>query len=628
MLSLLNLKLAFGSRTLFADVNLKLTARTRYGLVGANGSGKTTFLKVLSLDLEPSSGEIVKPKNATIGILSQDYYKLESNRVLDVVIMGKKRLWDAMHEKDEILQNEELSERDIERLGFCEEIIDAEDGYEAESIVAELLEGLGIENSKHESDLKTLSGGYKMRVMLAQLLYINPSILLLDEPTNYLDILSIRWLEGYLKDFAGTVIICSHDRFFLNQVCTHMMDVDYGTITMYTGDYDDFIYQKKDALLQKEASVGNIEKKQKHLQNFIDRYGAKATKAKQAKSKFKASQRLEDEKKTHMLEPSSRSFPSFRFSVSKRSAAVPLVIDGISKSFGKNKVLEKVSFEVEKGEKIAIVGANGIGKSTLLEIVTDHLEADNGTSLFKESAQVAYFPQYFERELDKTKTVLSCLADKHPDVGEQKLRSTLGLMLFHSDEMGKKVLQLSGGEKSRLVFASLMLDRQNFLILDEPTNHLDLESSESLMKALQEYDGTLLMVSHDRYFISNVATRIIELRSDGYFDFLGTYDEYVEKRKLDYLDRNLSADKKNKKVEKVSDPEKKQPDTACKKKLNSIEKTCQKLEKELQDLQEVISSESFYQNTPDEERVTILKKQKEIENKLKVSYQKWEQLMS
>lgn len=623
MLSLIDLSLSFGARVLFQNVNLKLSNKARYGLVGANGSGKTTFFKILSFEISPSSGEIIKPKDATIGVLNQDYYLVQNSQILDVVIMGKKRLSEALKEKDALLKQESLSDQDIERLGICEEVIEAEGGYEAESLAAELLEGLGIAGSKHDKDLKTLSGGYKMRVMLAQLLFQKPSILLLDEPTNYLDIVSIRWLEEYLLGFEGTVIICSHDRYFLNQVCNRIMDIDYGTITLYTGDFDDFLEQKKQDFLQKEATIENIGKKQKHLQSFVDRFGAKATKAKQAQSRVKAVERLEDEKKSHILQPSSRMYPNFCFPVTKRSAAIPLVVKDVGMCFGNHKVLDQVSFDVQKGEKIAIVGANGIGKSTLLEIITMNLDADAGKCEFKESVEVAYFPQYFERELDRDKTVLNCLSSKHPDVTEQTIRSTLGSMLFDSDEMTKKVGQLSGGEKARLVFASVMLKKQNFLILDEPTNHLDLESSEALMEALIKYPGTLLMVSHNRYFISKIATRIIELKSDGYFDFLGTYDEYVEKRNLDYLDRNLAV--KDKKV--IKKKEEKLPIKEHQKELKSIEKTCQNLEAKLQEIHQLISSESFYKNTDENTRIEIIKKQKEIEEELNETYLKWEILL-
>lgn len=628
MFCIVDLSLHFGARCLFEKVNLTLNPGTRYGLVGANGCGKTTFLKILSGEQPPTTGEMIKPKQATVGVLRQDYYHFEKDKILDVVLMGQPILWKALSRKHELLEKEELADQDIEELGEMEELIQKEGGYEAESEAAALLEGLGIEKEKHEKPLKALSGGYKIRTLLAQLLFNKPSLLLLDEPTNYLDIVSIRWLELYLQSFTGAVVICSHDRAFLNQVCQEMLDVDYGRIKSYKGNYEDFVEQKLEDVLQSESIAEGYDKKQKHLQSFIDRFGAKASKAKQAQSKLKSVIKLEEEKKAYAIQPSSRRYPNFNLKSDSKSGVIPLEVIDIHKSFGSHNVLNGVSFEIQRNERVAIVGSNGIGKSTLLEIIMGKIPQDEGEFRWGSSTEVAYFPQHFQRELVGAKTLVDYLTIQHPTATEQQIRSTLGQVLFPKDDIYKHVDRLSGGEKARLIMAKMMLGSHNFLVFDEPTNHLDLESCEALEEAINAYEGTVLLVSHNRYFISTVATRIIELTKDSFFDFKGTYEEYVEKREIDYLNRQQALKQRDQKPKALPKAVEKKEDTRLlDKALKELESLCQQKELELKLLLEEIGGANFYNKVSEREQKKKLQKKKELESIITSYYEKWQKLL-
>lgn len=438
MFSVSNLSLKIGSRTLFDKASFSLNEGVCYGLVGANGTGKSTFLKILSGEITPSSGTFSKPKQETVGVLRQDYYHFEQESILDVVLMGKELLWKVFKQKEALLAQDELSDLDIEALGVLEEQIELVKGYEAESEAASLLEGLGIVKGKHLMPLASLSGGYKIRVLLAQLLFKAPSLLLLDEPTNYLDIISIRWLEQYLKNFQGCLVVCSHDRSFLNGICQEILDIDYETITLYRGSYDDFVEQKIQKTLQLGSETESLEKKKKHLEHFVERFGAKATKAKQAQSRLKMISKIEQEQTQFTRKPTSRRYPNFSFSVPDRSSQVILEIVNLSKAFGSHLVLNKVGFQIERGDKIAIVGPNGVGKSTLLEMMMGYLTPDSGEFKWGSSLKIGYFPQQFERELKGYVTPLEYLASKHPLETEQALRSTLGKVLFLKTIFKKK----------------------------------------------------------------------------------------------------------------------------------------------------------------------------------------------
>lgn len=624
MFSIINLSLSLGVRTLFDKANLVLHAGAKYGLVGANGCGKTTFLKILSGEISPTKGEFVKPKQATVGILKQDYYLFETHSIIDVVLMGRKSLWNALCKEQKLLEKPSLSSEDIEELGIVQEKLQQENGYSAESEAAALLEGLGIEGAKHKNSLSTLSGGYKLRVMLAQLLFAKPTLLLLDEPTNYLDIVSIKYLESYIGTIEETVIICSHDRAFLNGACKEILDIDHGLIKAYKGNYDQFEEAKAEELLQRSCALEGINKKQEHLQSFIDRFGAKASKARQAQSKYKAVLKLEEEKQGLNMDASSRRFPDFGLKFAQPSGVVPVEIKSISKSFGEKQVLKNVSFEVHRGDKLGIVGPNGVGKSTLVKILAGKESQDLGEIKWGANIKPAYFPQHSENDVEGFATLLDYLYHHHPTESQQVIRTTLGRVLFSKDDVLKKPGSLSGGEKARLVLAKIMLTGCNFLLVDEPTNHLDLESCESLEEALAEFEGTVIFVSHQRHFISSLATRILELNKEGFFDFKGTYEEYVEKREKDYL--IASKAEKQQKPKDKNIPEKTK-DKNSSKALREIENLIEKKELELELLLEEIAGHAASGKIASEDHKRLLNKKKELESALSNYYLEWEKLV-
>ncbi|MBX3128487.1 MAG: ABC-F family ATP-binding cassette domain-containing protein [Polyangiaceae bacterium] len=531
MIGITNLSKSFGRQALFENVTLQLNAGSRYGLVGANGSGKTTFLKILIGDEPASGGEVTFPKHARIGVLKQDRFQSDDQLILDVAMMGDEVVHRALADQDALALQESP---DPERIGDVDEILRAHDGYTLESRAAQVLMGLGIPEPSIRQPLRTLSGGYKLRVLLAQVLVGRPDVLLLDEPTNHLDILSIRWLERFLAAFRGCAVVISHDQHFLNNVATHILDVDYGTITPYVGNYEAFGAQKLATRDQKEAAIARQEKVIAEKKAFVERFRAKATKARQAQSRVKQIEKIEVEQ----LAPSSRRYPKFRFDTVRPSGKDVLVVEAISKSYGPKAVLANVDLTVRRGERVAVIGANGLGKSTLLKIVTGNLASDAGTVTWGHETHVGYFAQdHKEQLLDPEQTALDYLWDSCPAEGTSFVRGVLGRLLFSGPDVEKKVESLSGGEATRLVMSRLMVQKPNVLVLDEPTNHLDLESIEALVEALGKYDGTLVFVSHDRWFVSELATRIIEVRADGLLDFNGTYAEYLERAGDDHLDR-------------------------------------------------------------------------------------------
>lgn len=534
MITLSNLSMLFGSKLLFDDVNLLLTPGNRYGLVGANGSGKTTFLKILGGQEEPTLGEISISKYTRVGWMQQDQYRYENDLILEVVLQGKEDLWKALEEKGTLLRKTNITSEEGMRLAELEEVIADNGGYTAEAFAHEILVGLGIHEDYHLEPLSVLSGGYKLRVLLAQALFNNPDVLLLDEPTNHLDIMTIAWLENYLrKDFRGLLLFISHDHDFLNNLSTHILDIDYGEITLYTDHFDRFLLQKEAKKGQLEAEKATAEKRIAHLKSFVDRFRAKATKARQAQSKLKQMERIEIPE----VQDSSRKSPHFAFKQQRSSGKDVLEVEKISKRFEEKAVLKNVSFKVKRGEKIAILGPNGVGKSTLLKILTNHLTADQGFFGWGYEAHVAYFAQDHHEQLEGKKNLLEWLEEKAPDETTQRLRGVLGQMLFTQDDAFKTISTLSGGEAARLLIASIMLAQPNVIILDEPTNHLDLEAREALADALNSFAGTVLFVSHDRHFVSKIATRILALNPQGFKDHPGTFSEYLQKVGDDYLSR-------------------------------------------------------------------------------------------
>jgi len=535
MLTATNLSKTFGAQVLFEDANLQLNPGCRYGIVGANGSGKSTLLRIFTGAVEPSTGSVQIPKKARVGTLTQDQFAYDDVPILHVVMMGNRELWDAMAEKEQLLANA-ADHFDADRYTELEDIVLQHDGYTLEARAAEILAGLNIPTELHQEPLKVLSGGFKLRALLAQALASDPDLLLLDEPTNHLDILSIAWLEQFLLRFKGCAAVVSHDHRFLDTICTHIVDVDYERVTLYTGNYDAFEAAKAEERDRKEAEITKRQKEIDEHRAFIDRFKAKASKARQAQSKVKRVEKIVIEK----LPESSRRYPRFKFKQRRPSGRDVLTVDGVWKSYGDNLVLSDVGFTVQRGDRLAIIGPNGIGKSTLLKILVDRLAADEGEVTWGYETHPGYFAQDHKDLLGDagSATLHSWLWDRAPTQPIGFVRGRLAEVLFGSDDVDKKIANLSGGEAARLVFAGLGVDEPNVLVLDEPTNHLDLEGIDALAKALAAYDGTLVFVSHDRWFVSRIATRIIEISEDGVEDFRGTYDEFLLKVAAnDHLDR-------------------------------------------------------------------------------------------
>jgi ATPase subunit of ABC transporter with duplicated ATPase domains len=544
MIDVVGLAKAYGGRTLFEDVSLKLVRGARYGLVGANGSGKTTFLTIVSGDEPPTSGSVTIAKTARVGVLRQDRFLSDSESILDVAMAGDVIVTEAQREQRSLM---EADEPDAARIADLEDRIATYDGYTLEARASAILEGLGIPVRSHRSPLATLSGGFKLRVLLAQVLIGGPDVLLLDEPTNHLDILSIRWLEQFLGGYSGCALVISHDERFLDTVVTHILDVDYETITDYPGNYAAFVVEKAAVQERNEAEISRAEATIAEKRAWVERFGAKATKARQAQSRLKQIEKIEVGER----QVTSRRAPLFHISPERPSGKDVLTIDGVSKAYGDKKVLEGVSLVVRRGERLAIIGPNGLGKSTLLKIATGNLEADRGKVAWGYETKVGYFPQdHAEVLTDPTATPLDVVWSVVPSEATTYVRGQLGRLLFSGDDVTKKVGSLSGGEAARLVFCKIAVGRPNVLVLDEPTNHLDLEAIHALVKALKDFDGTLLFVSHDRAFVQALATRILEVKESGFHDFPGTYEEYLGRQGSDHLDADavvLRAKKEKKK---------------------------------------------------------------------------------
>ena len=526
----------YGAKILFDEVSTAFTPGKRYGLTGPNGAGKTTFMNLLSGELEPQKGSVVRPKK--LSVLSQDQFVFDQYRVIDTVIMGNKRLWAAMEERNHIYEKPEMSNEDGMRLGELEGVVGEEDGYSAESDAAILLQGLDIPDSVHERKMGELPSGQKMRVLLAQALFGHPQALLLDEPTNHLDLDSIHWLQDFLNRYDGVLITISHDRHFLNSICTHIADIDYETIITYTGGYDDMVMMKTQVRSQIEAQNAQREKKIAQLNEFIQRFAA-GTRSSQVQSRRKEVERLQ----VTELARSNIARPFIKFEMKRPSGKHILEIEGVTKSYGDNHVIQDFTASVTRGEKIALMGRNGAGKTTLLNALlanspnTPESELrqtsgyagpfiDGGKTTWGHEAAVGYFPQDHRSLIEKGSTILDWIFQWDPSVSNEEIRGLLGQMLFMRDEATKKTDVLSGGEAARILFCKLMLQKPNVLVLDEPTNHLDLESINALNIALQRYQGTVFLVTHDHDLIDEVATRIWHFDDHKIEDFKGTYEEY------------------------------------------------------------------------------------------------------
>ena len=536
MISVSNVSMRYGAKILFDEVSTAFTPGKRYGLTGPNGAGKTTFMNLLSGELEPQKGSVVRPKK--LSVLSQDQFAFDAYRVIDTVIMGNKRLWAAMEERNHIYEKPEMSNEDGMRLGELEGIVGEEDGYSAESDAAILLQGLDIPDTVHERKMGELPSGQKMRVLLAQALFGHPQALLLDEPTNHLDLDSIHWLQDFLNRYDGVLITISHDRHFLNSICTHIADIDYETIITYTGGYDDMVMTKTQVRSQIEAQNAQREKKIAQLNEFIQRFAA-GTRSSQVQSRRKEVERLQ----VTELARSNIARPFIKFEMKRPSGKHILEIEGVTKSYGDNHVIQDFTASVTRGEKIALMGRNGAGKTTLLNALlanspnTPESELrqtsgyngpfiDGGKTTWGHEAAIGYFPQDHRSLIEKGSTILDWIFQWDPSVSNEEIRGLLGQMLFVRDEATKKTDVLSGGEAARILFCKLMLQKPNVLVLDEPTNHLDLESINALNIALQRYQGTVFLVTHDHDLIDEVATRIWHFDDHKIEDFKGTYEEY------------------------------------------------------------------------------------------------------
>lgn len=524
MLSTQGLTLRFGKRALFEDVNIKFTPGNCYGLIGANGAGKSTFLKILANEIEPSAGEVIVTPGERIAVLKQDHFEFDEFEVLKVVIMGHARLYTIMEEKDALYAKADFSEADGLRASELECEFAELNGWEAEIEAARLLNGLGIREDLHAKKMKDLSGVEKFKVLLARALFGNPDILLLDEPTNHLDVEAITWLEGFLYDFDNTVIVVSHDRHFLNKVCTHIADIDFGNIQLYVGNYDFWFESSQLALQLAKDANKKKEEKIKDLQRFIERFSSNASKAKQATSRKKQLEKLTLED----IKPSSRKYPYLDFKPEREAGDQLLTVENVSIDIDGEQVLKDVSFTVNKGDKIAFVGPNGLAKTTLFKILMGELTSESNSYKWGVSTSQAYFPKdnsdYFNVDLN----LVDWLRQYSRDQEESFVRGFLGRMLFSGEETQKSARVLSGGEKVRCMLARIMLNGANVLLLDEPTNHLDLESITALNNGLIKFEGTLLFVSQDHQFIQTIANRIIEITPNGLLDKQMTYDEYLE----------------------------------------------------------------------------------------------------
>jgi heme-transporting ATPase len=530
MLATSNIAIQFGAKPLFENVTVKFSDGNRYGLIGANGCGKSTFMKILGRELEASAGDVMLQTGWRLGKLNQNQFAYEDDRVLDVVMQGHAEMWKAMQERDAIYANPDASDKDYMRAAELEAKFAEYGGYTAEARAGALLTAAGIEEAYHAGPMREVAPGWKLRVLLAQALFSQPDVLLLDEPTNNLDINSIRWLEGELNRYDATMLIISHDRHFLNQVCTHIADVDFGNVKIYPGNYDDFML----ASMQARERVANANAKAKEriseLQEFVARFSANASKARQATSRRKQIEKIKIEE----VKPSSRQNPFIRFEQEKKLYRNAVGVEKLAFRYpGSNvDVLTNVTFNVEAGDRIAIIGANGVGKTTLVRLLAGDLKPTRGTINWVENAKPGYMPQDPQADFAEPLDLFNWMSEwRGPGHDDQVVRGTLGRLLFSGDEIKKSVKVLSGGEKGRMIYGKLMLTKPNVLLMDEPTNHMDMETIESLQIGLEKFPGTLIFVSHDREFVNGLATRILEIKSSGELvDFKGTYDEYLSEQ--------------------------------------------------------------------------------------------------
>ena len=530
MISTANITMQFGAKPLFEDISVKFGDGNRYGLIGANGCGKSTFMKILDGSLVPSAGNVSITPGERVGKLSQDQFAFEEFSVIDTVIMGHAELWELKQERDRLYSLPEMTEEEGMQVAELEVQFAEMDGYSAESRAGEILLGAGIELDLHFGPMTEVAPGWKLRVLLAQALFSDPDILLLDEPTNNLDIDTIRWLEGVLNDRKSTMIIISHDRHFLNAVCTHMADIDYGELRVYPGNYDDFMTASTQARERLQSENAKKKAQIADLQQFVSRFSANASKAKQATSRAKRIDKI----KLDDIKPSSRVTPYIRFKQEQKLHRQALTLEKLGHSFEGESLFSSGNMILEAGARLAVIGENGAGKTTFLRCLIDELKATEGVVKWAENATLGYCPQDSTADFNCDLNLFDWMSQwQNSNHDDQIVRATLGRLLFSSEDFKKQVKVCSGGEKNRLLFGKLMMMDTNVLLMDEPTNHLDMESIEALNMALEHFDGTLIFVSHDREFVSSLATRIVEIKDHRLNDFMGTYDEYLASKEAD-----------------------------------------------------------------------------------------------
>ena len=631
MLTLTDIAMRFGGQTLYEGVSWQLRPDGHYGLVGSNGSGKSTLLRVMTGELQPTAGTVSRLGGLRIGTLGQDHFSFDEERVLDVVMRGRPELWAALDERQQLLARVGGADaRAGERLAVLETEVATLGGYQAEAQAAALLAGLGIAHARHERPMRELSGGFRLRVLLAQTLFSEPDLLLLDEPNNHLDIASIRWLEGYLGAFRGAFVVVSHDRHFLNAICDTIADVDYQQLTFYTGDYDAFERAKVLAVTQRDVEIARTEARIEEMQEFIDRFRAKASKARQATARKKQVEKME----LPEVRRSSRRAPAFRFQQVRPSGKETLAVLDVAKAYDGVPVLQDVSLTINRGERVAVIGPNGVGKSTLLRIIVGDLSADGGSVRTGHEVHVGYFAQDHHEQLHGHETAYEWLSGAGGSSEIASVRDTLGLVLFSGEEADKQIADLSGGEAARLRLAALMMRRPNLLILDEPTNHLDLEGREALMRSLREYPGTLLFVSHDRNFVAHVGTRIVAITADGMDDFSGDYEAYLHARGEDYLDAaSLRAGRREVARESetaapgdyVERKDRRRNFAALRRAVERLEGTIAALETEFAVLEAAFADATYYQRTPRDEFERAAYRREEVQVLLDAALEEWEQ---
>ncbi len=621
----------YGAQILFENVNMRFHPGQCYGIVGANGSGKSTFLNILCGEEEVSLGECIIPGNCRLGFLRQNRFRDLQQAIIDVAMFGDEEVFAALQERDEILAAAESGDFKAERYARLEEIIEHGDGYTLESRAAEILEGLGVPAHHHKEPLSVLSGGFQLRVLLAQAMTGRPDVLLLDEPTNHLDIISIRWLEKFIANFAGTVLVVSHDHRFLDTVCTTILDVDYDTVLAYPGNYTKFVDSKVAERERREKEISKQEKYIAEQEAFIARFKAKATKARQAQSKKKQLDKIIVDR----VPVTSRRYPRFKFAQKRPSGKEVLRIESLSKSFAEKRVLTDVNLLLRRGDRLAVIGPNGIGKSTLLKIVMEKIGADMGKFEWGHEVALGYFPQDHHEELTSAEqSALDYVWSARPSAPTGEIRGLLGRSLFSGEEVNKKLGQLSGGEAARLIFAKMMGDEPNVLVLDEPTNHLDLESIDALLESLKGFEGTIIFVSHDRYFVSALSTRILELRIDGMSLYEGNYDDYLEQCGDDHLDAGAilkkQREQERQEVKEKSTPKKDKPKKVNRQKLEKelrvVTKDIEEAELEVSTIHENWSNPEFFFSHSQVEIEEMQEREKALQAQLLEWMGRWEEL--